>query len=216
MSAALAPPATPPDVASTAAPETLGRVVEAGGTDASLMTAEEYLAFERVAEGPRHEFVAGELIEMPGASLPHNRVAGRLFRVLADLAEAVGMEAFIHDMRVRTAADRFRYPDVMISPAPPELLPGAEQDTLLNPVVIVEVLSPSTATTDRVEKQAEYRAIPSLTDYLILSQNEPRCDHYSRLGAEAWKLVTYVGADAVVPLRDLGPLPLGPLFPPAE
>ncbi|NNJ27045.1 hypothetical protein LzC2_31420 [Planctomycetes bacterium LzC2] len=97
---------------------------------------------------------------------------------------------------------------------PPEMMPGDEQDTLLNPAVLVEVLSPSTATTDRVEKQAEYREIPSLTDYLILSQDEPRCDHYSRLSAEEWKLVTYVGPDAVIPLSNLGDVSLGALYPP--
>lgn len=206
MTTTLAPPkpAPIPDAAVAPAAETL--------------TEAEYLAFERAApvDGPRHEFADGELIEMSGASLLHNRIAGRVFHLLWTMAQSAGMEAFTHDLRLRTPGGRYRYPDVMVAPNPPEMLPGEEQDTLLNPVVLVEVLSPSTATIDQVHKQAEYREIPSLTDYLILSQDEPRCDHYSRMGAEAWKLVTYVGPEAVVPLSGLGEAPLGSLYPPAE
>ncbi|QDT14435.1 Uma2 family endonuclease [Alienimonas californiensis] len=185
---------------------------------AKTMTEAEYLAFERAApvDGPRHEFADGELIEMSGASRLHNLIARRICRIFEDLLAGRRFEIYQSDMRLRVPSGRFRYPDVTVAPAPPELSPGEEQDTLLNPVVLVEVLSPSTATIDQVQKQAEYREIPSLTDYLILSQDEPRCDHYSRMGAEAWKLVTYVGPEAVLPLSGLGEVPLGSLYPPVE
>lgn len=203
MSATLAPP---PPVSVTAPPA------------AAKMTEAEYLAFERNApgNGPRHEFVDGELIEMPGASRLHNLIARRICRAIEDLLSGRPFEIYQSDMRLRVPSGRCRYPDVIVAPSPPDLAPGDEQDTLLNPVVLVEVLSPSTAVIDRVDKQAEYREIPSLTDYLILSQDEPRCDHYSRLGPDAWKLVTLVGPDAVAALTDLGDLPLGSLFPPAD
>ena len=180
------------------------------------MTETEYLAYERgLSCGPRHEFVDGDLIEMPGSSRPHNRIALRVVRKLADMADAVGLEAYTHDMRLRVPSGRFRYPDVMIAPEPPEMLPGPEQDTLLNPVVIVEILSRSTATTDRVRKLAEYREIPSLTDYLILSQDGPACTHHRRVGPAAWDSDEVAGPGAAVTLAGLGELALGPLYPPA-
>ncbi|MFH5802704.1 Uma2 family endonuclease [Alienimonas sp. DA493] len=210
MTTTLAPPKPVPPADAAVAPTAERQTAEP-------MTEEEYLAFERAApvDDGRHEFAAGKLIKMSGASRLHNSIAGRIYRILAELAESAGMEAYMNDLRLRVPGGRFRYPDVMVAPEPPEMLPGEEQDTLLNPVVLVEVLSPSTATVDQVDKQAEYREIPSLTDYLILSQDEPRCDHYSRLGGEAWKLVTLVGPEAVLSLSGLGDVSLGSLYPPA-
>ena len=204
--ALLSPPAAAPPV-----PASASEPAPAGMTEA------EYLAFERSAphNAPRHEFVTGELIEMAGASRVHNLIARRAGRAFEDLLVGRAFEVYQSDMRLRVPSGRFRYPDVVVAPSPPDLLPGGEQDTLLNPAVLVEVLSPSTATTDRVDKQAEYRSIPSLTDYLILSQDEPRCDHYSRLGPEAWKLVTLAGPDAALTLHGLRELSLGSLYPPA-
>ncbi len=108
----------------------------------------------------------------------------------------------------------------MLTPDPPAMLDG-EHDEVLNPLLIVEVLSPSTAHVDRGAKLAEYRGIPSLTDYLLFAQNEPAVDHYVRVGGgadhpdepDAWRLISYEGPAAAVPLAGLGDLALGPLYP---
>ena len=178
------------------------------------ITETEYLRRERFAAGgPRHEFVDGRRIEMPGSSRPHNLVAGRAFRALGLLADAAGLEIYQHDMRLRVPSGRHRYPDVMVTPSPPELL-DEEQDTVLNPLVVVEILSPTTAATDTGAKLREYRALPSLTDYLILAQDGPRAELHSRGPGGGWAEGTFAGADAAVPLAGLGAaLILGPLYP---
>ena len=97
-------------------------------------------------------------------------------------------------------------------------MPDGEQDTVLNPVVIVEVLSPTTEHVDRGVKLAEYRAIPSLADYVLSSRDGPAADHYRRTAggaadpgaADEWAVVTHTGP-AAVPLTGLGQLELGPL-----
>ncbi len=105
-------------------------------------------------------------------------------------------------MRVRIPDGPYYYPDAVVAPSPPEL-EDAEQDTLLNPAVVIEVLSPSTETIDRGEKLDNYRLIPSLTDYLIVAQDRMRIDHYSRLSPSEWRLVSHAGDDSV-PLAAFG------------
>ena len=178
-----------------------------------MMSEAEYLHFERTSTGPRHEFVDGELIEMSGSSRRHNLIAKRVERALDDLIGDLPFETHRSDLRLRVRNGRHRYPDVMLVPDPPELLDD-EQDTVLDPVVLVEILSRTTRSEDRGRKLANYRAIPSVTDYLILSQDAPHCEHHVRLGPTRWDVATLAGPDAAVPLAGLGgALVLGPLYP---
>ena len=188
------------------------------------MTEAEYLHRERTfpGNGPRHEFVDGRMIEMSGASRAHNLLARRVCRTIEDMIdEAAGpdvlpLELYQSDMRLRVPSGRFRYPDVLVVPAPPLLLDG-HQDTVLNPLVIVEILSPTTAATDRGAKLAEYRSVPSLTDYLLLSQDGPTAVLHTRPPGGEWAEAHFDGPDAAVPLAALGgaTLTLGPLYPAA-
>ena len=201
MTATLSPP--------PAAPET---------APVDRVTSEaEYLHFERTAPGgPRYEFVDGELIEMSGSSRIHNLIAGRVYRAIGDLAPEQQFEVYQFDLRLRVRNGRHRYPDVMLTPSPPAMLDD-EQDTVLNPLVLVEVLSPSTEAEDRGPKLDEYRAIPSVTDYLILSQDVPHCEHHVRRGPDRWEVATHAGPDAAVPLAvPGGELRLGALYPAGE
>ena len=190
------------------------RSVGAERTGAGRMTEAEYLRRERSAPGgPRHEFVDGRRIEMPGSSYRHNRIARRVARALEDAIGERAFEVVAADQRLRVPSGRHRYPDVMVVPDPPELL-DEEQDTVLNPLVVVEILSPTTAATDTGAKLREYRALPSLTDYLILAQDGPRAELHSRGPGGGWAEGTFAGADAAVPLAGLGAaLILGPLYP---
>ena len=186
-----------------------------------VLTEAEYLRVERTsADDQRHEFDGTRRIPMSGASRRHVKVAKAVERALDDLIGDRPLETHRSDLRLRVPSGRYRYPDVMLTPDPPAMLDG-EQDTVLNPRVIVEVLSPTTAATDQGVKLAEYRTIPSLTDYVLLSQDEPAADHYARVGGgaanpdepDAWRVVTHAGPGAAVPLTGLGPLALAPLYP---
>jgi Uma2 family endonuclease len=160
----------------------------------------EYLAAERLAED-KHEYIDGELRPMAGASRLHNLIVLRLAAILDAVLAGKPFEAYVNDMRVRIPDGPYYYPDAVAAPAPPQL-EDAEQDTLLNPLLVVEVLSPSTEFIDRGEKLDNYRLIPSLTDYLIVSQDRIRIDHYTRLSDTEWRLVTYTDA-AAIPLTTL-------------
>src|SRR5262245_20014349 len=154
------------------------------------LSAEEYLALERQST-ERHEFLDGEIFAMTGASRRHNLVAGNVFAALhAQLAGHAGhsCEIYTHDMRVRvTAADLFAYPDVVVACGAPQFV-DAETDTLVNRTLIVEVLSPSTESYDRGNKFAHYRKLPSLAEYLLLTQDRVHAEHFVRQGDGGWLL----------------------------
>lgn len=162
----------------------------------------EYLARERAAEEKR-EYVEGELRLMAGASRLHNLIAGMVVTLLNNALAGHPFEVYPSNMRVRIPDGPYYYPDAAVAPSPPEL-EDAEQDTLLNPLVVVEVLSPSTEAIDRGEKLDNYRLIPSLSDYLIVFQDRMRVEHYSRLSADEWRLVTRDAPEDSIPFPTLG------------
>lgn len=136
-------------------------------------TASDYLSFERACPDIRHEFIQGQIEAMAGASRAHNLITSNIARHLGNQLEGRPCETYASDMRVRTAST-YTYPDVVVVCGEPEFEDG-ERDTLLNPTVIVEVLSRSTEAWDRGEKSFQYRALPSIQDYLLVSQErDPR------------------------------------------
>jgi Uma2 family endonuclease len=146
-----------------------------------LLSVEEYLELERDSS-VRHEYVGGELYAMTGASRRHNRIAGNIYRRLADAAEGSPCRVYISDMKVRLK-DAFYYPDVMVAcEEPPE-----DEYTEDAPCMVVEVLSPGTEGTDRREKLAAYQSLPSLRMYLIVAQDERLVTHYSRDASGRWR-----------------------------
>lgn len=148
----------------------------------TYLTPEEYLAFERKAT-TKHEYLNGQIVAMSGASFTHNfltmNVANQLYNQLMEGECQVAAS----DMRVKvTEIDSYFYPDVVVvcgEPVPEDNV----FDTLLNPTVIVEVLSPSTETYDRGEKFEHYQQIDSLKDYILISQDKVHVEHYCRQGA---------------------------------
>jgi Uma2 family endonuclease len=146
-------------------------------------TPEEYLALERQVEG-RNEYLNGEIFAMTGASRRHNIVTGNIFAALhAQTRKGGTCEVFASDMRVRVL-DLYTYPDVVVACDKPRFEDG-ELDTLLNPVLIVEVLSKSTENYDRGTKFAQYRTLPSLSEYLVLAQDRVHVEHFIR-EADRW------------------------------
>lgn len=167
------------------------------------VTPEEYLARERRSEH-KSEYFGGEIFAMTGASRKHNLVAGNLFAGLKRELRDRPCESYISDMRVRiAAANVYTYPDVAVVCGQPEF-EDAEVDILLNPTLIVEVLSKSTAAYDRVAKFEYYRTLPSLLEYLLVSQDDYHVTQYVKQQDGRWLLADIRGAEGRVELRSVG------------
>ncbi len=153
------------------------------------ISIDEYLALERRSE-TKHEYFAGQIFAMAGASYAHNTLslnfAGELRSSLRDTPCNVASS----DLRVRTISTLFTYPDVVVVCGKPEF-DDEERDTLTNPVVIVEVLSRSTEGYDRGQKFLNYRSIPSLKEYVLVSQRQMLVDHFARQPNGQWLLTAY-------------------------
>jgi Uma2 family endonuclease len=143
-----------------------------------IYTVEEYFELERNSE-VKHEFVEGQLIEMPGEKRIANRVAGSIYALLLQLLNHKVFEIYIQDVKLSTVKNkRYRYPDVMVVP----VVDDEDDDMVHQAVLIAEVLSPSTEKTDRNEKLKEYSKIPSVQYYLLVSQEETVIELYKRNG----------------------------------
>jgi Uma2 family endonuclease len=166
-------------------------------------TPEEYLAHERRAEH-RSEYVDGEIFAMTGASRKHNVIAGNVFAELRRQFRGRPCEAYISDMRVRIpSANIYAYPDVVAVCGEPEF-EDAEVDTLTNPTLVVEVLSKSTASYDRNEKFARYCTLPSVAEYVIVSQDEYHVTQHVKQKDGRWLLSDISGKDGAVELASVG------------
>lgn len=164
-------------------------------------TPEEYLALERAAEY-KSEYLDGAIFAMSGTSEIHNVIALNIARRLGNALEDRPCRVYMSDVRVRVAASRlYTYPDVVAVCGPREFADD-QKDTLLNPAVIVEVLSPATETYDRGKKFAHYAWLPSLTDYVLVAQEEVRVEHFQRQGV-GWFLTICTALDEMLRLPSL-------------
>jgi Uma2 family endonuclease len=165
------------------------------------MTVEEYLAFERASE-TKHEFWGGLVYSMAGASRRHVAITGSTFASLYTQLRKRPCQVYSNDMRVRIGrSDDFAYPDIVLTCDAPRF-DDSDLDTLLNPKVIIEVLSESTERHDRGGKFAGYRAIASLQDYILVNQNRPMVEHFARKG-DQWILSIHSTLDAVIHLPSI-------------
>ena len=178
----------------------------------TYMTPEEYLRQER--EAPfKSEYYAGEVFAMAGASPRHTLiVANTVYRFVGQLK---GRACTVHpnDLRVKVIpAGLYTYPDIVVVCGTPRY-EDRQKDTLLNPNVLVEVLSDSTEAFDRGQKFAMYRALKSLTDYLLIAQNQAMIEHFVRRPNGQWMLSDYRGTEAIVTLASIGcTLPLADIY----
>ena len=170
-------------------------------------TEAEYLELEHESD-IKHEYHDGEILAMAGASHAHIRISGTINRLLGNQLSGGPCEVYLSDMRVQsTAAKRYFYPDGSVVCGEPELLED-KTATLLNPTVVIEVLSPSTANYDRVEKFRYYRQIPSLQDYVLIAQDRPHIECFSRNAAaaddDAWTYRDAYGLEASLAIPSIG------------
>ena len=168
----------------------------------SRYSPEEYLALERKSDY-KSEYVNGQIIAMAGASRQHNLIAGNLYREVSQQVRGRPCEAYISDIRVKVSrTGLYTYPDVVVVCGAIRF-EGTSHDTLLNPLVIVEVLSASTEAYDRGEKFAHYRRLESLQEYLLVAQDKVRIEHYVRQGAQ-WVLSEVSDLNDTVHLASIG------------
>ena len=150
------------------------------------MTPAEYLAFERVQTDAKHEYLHGEITAMSGASLVHNIIVTNLVINIGTQMRGRPCNVFSSDMRVKIpATGLYTYPDIAALCGVPQL-EDAAADTLLNPSVIIEVLSPSTEAYDRGTKFAHYQTIGSLQEYVLVAQDKPRIEIFRRQENGDW------------------------------
>ena len=161
-----------------------------------FLSPQEYLALERQAE-TKSEYYAGEVFAMAGASRKHNTIVPNLAYLLVGQLKGRSCEVYNSDMRVKVSATGlYTYPDLVVVCGKPRF-DDDQEDTLLNPTVIVEVLSKSTEAYDRGEKFAHYRALESMTDYLLIAQDIARLEHYVREPDGSWRFLESTGLDSV-------------------
>lgn len=167
------------------------------------MTVDEYLAFER-ASPERHEFLAGEVRLRKSGNRTHCLIAGNVGATLHGQLRGRSCEVFLSDLRVRAElADLLTYADIAVVCGEPHFL-DAELDTLTNPTLLVEVLSPSTADYDRGGKFAHYRTLPSLTEYLVIEQEKVLVEHHVKQPDGSWLLTEVRALEATLELPSIG------------
>lgn len=144
-----------------------------------FFSPEEYLALERESE-TRHEYLDGEIFALAGASRPHNRIASNLVVALSNRLAGRECDVYSSDLRVQVeATGLFTYPDVVVT-CGEERFADEHLDTLLNPLLIVEILSASTEAYDRGKKFEHYQQIGSLREFVLVSQDERRVERFLR------------------------------------
>lgn len=179
------------------------------------LTPEEYIAFERKAppdsEISRYEYLNGELIAMSGASRAHNLITGNIVGVLHNLLKSSACETYANAMRVSApVTSSYFYPDVVVVCEEPRFEDDVF-DILLNPIILVEVLSPSTEAYDRGEKFSHYRHLASLQEYILVSQDKVLVERYRRpqkhetapVTAEDWIFTAFQALEDTLPLTSI-------------
>ncbi|HWY78477.1 MAG TPA: Uma2 family endonuclease [Verrucomicrobiae bacterium] len=166
------------------------------------LTEAEYLATERRAEF-RSEFFRGEIFAMAGGTRQHSLIAANFIRELGVALRGRPCVVYTADLRIKVdAAGLYTYPDLSVACGEQKFL-DHQQDTLLNPLLIVEVLSDSTEAYDRGAKFEAYRRILSLQEYLLASQRQARIEQYIRRPGDEWLLREAAGMDAKLSLPSL-------------
>jgi Uma2 family endonuclease len=166
------------------------------------LTPEEYLALDRAAE-IRSEYYNGEMYAMSAGSLNHGTIIGNIVSEVDSLLQDRPCRIIPNDLRVRVHPRCYAYPDIVVVCGEPQF-EGDRADIILNPLLLFEVLFPSTERYDRGLKSAQYRTIPSLLEQVLVSQSEPRIEVYCRQPGCNWLFSEWVGLDASCRLENLG------------
>lgn len=167
------------------------------------VTPHVYLEWERKAD-TKSEYHHGVIVAMAGSSKEHNAITFDISVSLGEQLRETRCQGFSNYMRVRVPeCDKYYYPDVVVVCGEPQF-EDAELDTLLNPTLLIEVLSDTTEAKDRGEKLLCYQTLKSMTTYVLVSQNSPRAETYQRQGDGSWRYEVTQGIEAVLTLDTIG------------
>jgi Uma2 family endonuclease len=159
------------------------------------MTPDEYLAFER-ASAEKHEYFDGEVFAMAGASEAHNLIVANLIRILGSALRDRPCRVYPSDLKMKLGRS-FAYPDLSVV-CGRSAFDDDQRDVLVNPKLIIEVLSDSTERFDRSQKSRKYRALESMSDYVLVSSSEPLVEQYHGEADGAWLMREYKAGGRVV------------------
>lgn len=167
------------------------------------MTEAEYLAFQEKSD-IRYEFVSGKVYAMAGADWKHVMITQSTSVALYN--QLAGKSCFVatSDLRLKVTSKKvsYRYPDLMVICGSPRFVDG-RQDTINNPIVIIEVLLPSTALEDRNAKLEEYTSIESVQEYLLISQDDIKIERFKRHQAGEWLYTSVTGLEAQLEINSI-------------
>lgn len=167
-----------------------------------IYTPEEYLEFEVNSE-ERHEYINGEVICVTGGTPNHNQIAGNFYAELNFGLKRQPYRVFVTDQRIWIPEKRiYTYPDVMVVQGELQLQEG-RKDTIINPLIIVEVLSKSTRSYDKDEKFSAYRTIPTFQEYLLIEQYTMKVEQYFKTGKNSWNFSEYYDVNETICLNSI-------------
>lgn len=150
------------------------------------LTDEEYLSVEREAF-EKSEFINGRVVAMAGASENHNVISSNAFGEIWTQTKKGNCRAFSSDMRVKAKKGNYYYPDIVVV-CGERKFEDNKKDVLLNPKAVIEILSKSTRLKDRNEKLDSYMSLASLTDYVLIEQDQQRIEHFIKISEKEWKV----------------------------
>lgn len=178
------------------------QLLEANQTQKRTYTPEEYLALEATAEY-KSEYHDGEIIPMTGGTTNHNQITLNFCRKFPYTIKEQKYRVFAADVRLWIPATRrYVYPDVMVIQGKP-IYQGKNTTIVTNPLIIVEVLSKSTAAYDRGDKFAAYRSLPTFQEYILIDQNCYQLEIYSKIGEKQWKFTEYDSEHDIISLASV-------------
>ncbi|WP_017327129.1 Uma2 family endonuclease [Synechococcus sp. PCC 7336] len=171
-------------------------------TLAQPYTLTAYRALEEASE-ERHEYRNGGVALMPGGTLEHSQIAGNIYALLRIALKGTSFKPITSDLRIWIPQyRRGTYADIAAIEGPPQFNDN-RRDEILNPKLIVEVLSPSTEAYDRGNKFLYYRSIPTFSEYLLVSQSRPFIDRYIKTTDTQWVLTSYEGLETTVTMASI-------------
>ncbi|MCA1993397.1 MAG: Uma2 family endonuclease [Coleofasciculus sp. S288] len=171
-------------------------------TEKRYYSPEEYLALEEVADY-KSEYIDGEIVPMAGGSTNHNQIAGNFYAELSFAFKKLDYRVFMSDVRLWIPRRCiYTYPDVMVVAGEPDYY-NNRTDTITNPRVIIEVLSPSTQGYDRSKKFEAYRTIPTFEEYLLLDQTRIYIEHFSKTDNKRWSFCDYDESEEAIALSSV-------------
>ena len=167
-----------------------------------FLSEEEYLASERISP-LKHEYYHGRIYAMTGGKEPHNLIAGNTLASLHSQLRRKPCRVYPSDMRVKVLRTGLNtYPDVVVICGQPQFT-DAIRDTITNPTIIIEILSPSTERYDRGMKFQNYRTIGTLHDYILIAQDHHHIEHYIRQENDRWMLQEVTNLDEEIHIQSI-------------